>query len=121
MSIIHEQRGSDSPYVEAITRGWTVSEGSTIRPSECNWHMVFVKEHGRTHRLVVGPLSMAGLTSWGEGAEVLWIKFKNAIESLFSTIHIAIINLSQAFSNKRIYFFWIKFRQLVLFVDVCAQ
>lgn len=76
MSIIHKQRSSDSPYVEAVTHGWTMSEGSTIRPSECNWHMVFVKEHGRTHKLVVGPLSTAGVASWGEGAEILWIKFK---------------------------------------------
>ncbi|MBI2331153.1 MAG: helix-turn-helix transcriptional regulator [Chloroflexi bacterium] len=76
MSIIHTQRLSDSPYVEAITQGWTMSAGSTIRPSECNWHMVFVKEHGRTHKLIVGPLPTAGVASWGEGAEILWIKFK---------------------------------------------
>ena len=76
MSIIHEQRVSDSPYVEAITHGWTVSQGSTIRPAECNWHMVFVKEHGRTHSLAVGPLATAGVASWGEGAEILWIRFK---------------------------------------------
>ncbi len=76
MSIIHEQRLSDSPYVEAVTHGWTMSEGSTIRPAESNWHMVFVKEHSRTHSLVVGPLTTAGVASWGEGAEVLWVKFK---------------------------------------------
>jgi len=76
MSINHEQRLSDSPYVEAVTHGWTVGEGSTIRPAECNWHMVFVKEHGRTHSLVVGPLPTAGMATWGEGAEILWIKFK---------------------------------------------
>ncbi len=76
MSIIHEQRCSDSPYVEAVTHGRTVGEGSTIRPAECNWHMVFVKEHGRTHSLVVGPWTSAGVASWGEGAEILWVKFK---------------------------------------------
>lgn len=76
MSILHEQRLSDSPYVETVTHGWTVSEGSTIRPAEINWHMVFVKEHGRSHSLIVGPLTTAGIVSWGEGAEILWIKFK---------------------------------------------
>lgn len=76
MSIVHEQRVSVSPYVEAVTHGWTLSEGSTIRPAECNWHMVFVKEHGRTHSLVVGPLPTSGTATWGEGAEILWIKFK---------------------------------------------
>jgi AraC-like DNA-binding protein len=38
--------------------------------------MVFVKKHGRTHSLVVGPWTTAGVASWGEGAEVLWVKFK---------------------------------------------
>jgi AraC-like DNA-binding protein len=38
--------------------------------------MVFVRENGRAHPLVVGPLTTAGLASWGEGAEILWIKFK---------------------------------------------
>jgi AraC-like DNA-binding protein len=76
MSIVHEQRVCVSPYVEAVTHGWTLSEGSTIRPAECNWHMVFVKEHGRTHSLVVGPLPTSGTATWGEGAEILWIKFK---------------------------------------------
>ena len=76
MSIIHEQRLSDSPYVEAVARGWTVGAGSTIRPAECNWHMVFVREHGRSHSLIVGPWTTAGVASWGEGAEILWVKFK---------------------------------------------
>ncbi len=76
MSMIHEKRLSDSSYVEEVIHGWTMSVGSTIRPAESNWHMVFVKEHGRTHSLVVGPLTTAGVASWGEGAEILWIKFK---------------------------------------------
>jgi hypothetical protein len=76
MTIIYETRLSDSPYVETITHGRTASQGSTIRPAECHWHMVFVRENGRAHPLVVGPLTTAGLASWGEGAEILWIKFK---------------------------------------------
>lgn len=76
MSITHEQRLSDSPYVDTVTHGWTMSDGSSIRPAESNWHMVFVKLQGRTHSLVVGPLPTSGKASWGEGAEILWIKFK---------------------------------------------
>ncbi len=76
MTIIHEDRPSDSPYIEMVTRGRTISDGSTIRPAECCWHMVFVREHGRAHPIVVGPLTTAGLASWQEGAEILWIKFK---------------------------------------------
>ncbi|HLO31446.1 MAG TPA: helix-turn-helix domain-containing protein [Anaerolineales bacterium] len=76
MSLVYEQRISDSPYIDKVTRGWTASDGSTIRPAEINWHMVFTKVAGNVYPLVVGPLAAAGIASWGEGAEILWIKFK---------------------------------------------
>ena len=76
MSLISEERSSDSPYIESVTRGWTISEGTTIRPAEIHWHMVFVKHLGGTLPLVVGPLTSSGVASWGEGGEILWIKFK---------------------------------------------
>ena len=76
MSIIYEQRSSDSPYVETITHGWTVSAGSPVRPAESHWHMVMVKQDGSARLLVVGPLTTAGVVSWTEGAELVWIKFK---------------------------------------------
>lgn len=76
MSLISEERLSDSPHVEKIMRGWTVSEGTSVRPAEICWHMVFVKHPGGTQALVVGPLTTSGVASWGEGAEILWIQFK---------------------------------------------
>jgi AraC-like DNA-binding protein len=76
MSLISEARSSDSPYIESVMRGWTVSEGMAVRPAEIHWHMVFVKHPGGTLPLVVGPLTSSGTASWGEGAEILWIKFK---------------------------------------------
>jgi hypothetical protein len=76
MTITSVERLSDSPYVETVTWGRTVSDGSAIRPAECSWHMVFVRVNGRVYPLVVGPLPTAGVASWGEGAEILWIKFK---------------------------------------------
>ena len=76
MSLISEERRSDSPYLETVTRGWTIQEGSSIRPAEIHWHMVFVRHSGSTHALVVGPLTSSGKASWGEGAEILWVKFK---------------------------------------------
>lgn len=75
MSIIAETRLSDSPYVATITHGHTATDGSSIRPAEYHWHMVFVKEHGRFHPLVVGPLPAAGITTYGANAEILWVKF----------------------------------------------
>lgn len=76
MSLISVERQSDSPYVESITRGWTAAEGTSIRPAEIHWHMVFVRHPGGRLPLLVGPLTSAGIAAWGEGAEILWIKFK---------------------------------------------
>jgi AraC-like DNA-binding protein len=76
MSMISEARPSDSPYIESVMRGWTLSEGKTIRPAEIHWHMVFVKHSGGTAALAVGPWTNSGIASWGEGGEILWIKFK---------------------------------------------
>lgn len=76
MSIIAEGRVSDSPYVETITRGRTESDGSPLRPAEICWHMVLRKLHGNTDLLVVGPWTSAGVISYTEGTELLWIKFK---------------------------------------------
>ncbi len=56
--------------------GWTSICGVSIRPAETHWHMVFVRENGNMHPIVVGALTTAGVASWGEGAEILWIKFK---------------------------------------------
>ena len=76
MSIIAEERGSDSPYVETITRGRTASDGSPLRPAENCWHMVLRRLNGTTSLLVVGPWTSAGVISYPAGAELLWIKFK---------------------------------------------
>jgi AraC-like DNA-binding protein len=56
--------------------GWTVRDGSTIRPAGINLHMVFEKHNGRVQPIFVGPLTTAGVASWGKGAEILWIRFK---------------------------------------------
>jgi hypothetical protein len=76
MTIVFEERLSDSPYIENVTHGWTVDKASTIRPAENHWHMVLRKFNGETHLLVVGALPTSGIVSYGEGAELLWIKFK---------------------------------------------
>src|SRR5919107_1763046 len=75
MIVVHEARPSDSPYVEGITYGRTESEGSTVRPAECRWHMVFFRREGEARALVVGPWTTAGVASWGAGAEILWVRF----------------------------------------------
>jgi AraC-like DNA-binding protein len=76
MSILHEERPSDSPYIETITHGRTVSDGSTIRPAEIHWHMVLLRLHGQTRLIMTGALTTSGIASWGSDAEILWIKLK---------------------------------------------
>lgn len=76
MGFVVEQRASDSPYVETVMRGRTVGAGTTIRPAETCWHMVLVRHMGDARLLIVGPLTTAGVVSYTEGAEILWIKFK---------------------------------------------
>ncbi|MCA9910612.1 MAG: AraC family transcriptional regulator, partial [Anaerolineae bacterium] len=75
MTIISEERPSDSPYIETVTRGYTASAGSIIRPAENHWHMVFTRVNGRMLPILVGPLRSAGAIAWSEGAEILWIRF----------------------------------------------
>ena len=76
MSLSFEARVSDSPYIESVTRGWTLDQGRTIRPAEIHWHMIFEKHPGSVRAIVVGPLTSSGIVRWGQGAEILWIKFK---------------------------------------------
>lgn len=76
MSIIFEDRESDSPYIDTISKGRTVGSGSKIRPAECSWHMVFTKVNDRFYPIYVGPLRTSGLVSFTEGVEILWVKFK---------------------------------------------
>jgi AraC-like DNA-binding protein len=71
-----DERFLDTPYVEAISLGQTLSDGSTIRPAESNWHMVLVDEKGCTRCYFVGPLTTSGHVSWEAGAEIIWIRFK---------------------------------------------
>ncbi len=107
MSITHEQRFSDSPYVETVTHGWTLSDGSSIRPAESNWHMVFVKTQGRTHSLLVGPLPTAGKVSWGAGAEILWIKFKLGVFMPHIPVQ-EILDVEKPFQEAASKSFWLK-------------
>ena len=107
MSMISEARLSDSPYIESVTRGWTLSEGTSIRPAEIHWHMVFVKHTGGTLALAVGPLTTSGIASWGEGGEILWIKFKLGV----FMPHLPMkdrINAEQTLPDASIDRFWLK-------------
>jgi hypothetical protein len=76
MSLILENRPSDTPFVETLTLGQTVCGGSMLRPAESHWHLVLVNHQGRSKAIVTGPQTTAGVASWQEGAEIIWIKLK---------------------------------------------
>jgi hypothetical protein len=75
MTIDFEERPSDSPYIESVTRGRTLGAGETIRPGETHWHLVFTRLHGQLMPFVVGPWSSSGVVQYGPDAEILWVKF----------------------------------------------
>lgn len=76
MTILFEERRSDSPYIETVTHGYTPQSGITIRPSEEHWHMCIVRVNGHVMPVVTGPLMTSGTVTYGAGAEILWIKFR---------------------------------------------
>ncbi|MDX1993662.1 MAG: helix-turn-helix domain-containing protein [bacterium] len=76
MTILFTERMSDSPYIETVTCGQTAMAGSTVRPAEIHWHMVVLRLDSVTKWMLVGPLETSGVVSYGEGAELLWIRFK---------------------------------------------
>ncbi|MEO8611423.1 MAG: helix-turn-helix domain-containing protein [Chloroflexota bacterium] len=76
MGFVAETRLSDSPYLEQVSHGYTEGNGSTVRPSEIHWHMVFTKHQGGILPIVVGPLTSSGIVPYMEGLELLWVQFK---------------------------------------------
>jgi hypothetical protein len=76
MSILFEERGSASPYIETITQGRTVSAGAALRPAEAHWHMVIMRSEQRARMIVVGPWATAGVVTYSAGAELIWVRLK---------------------------------------------
>jgi AraC-like DNA-binding protein len=107
MIVTLAERLSGSPYVDAISQGCTIEEGSTIRPAECKWHMVLVRHPGGTQLLVVGPLTTSGVVSWGEGGEILWIRFKLGV-FMPHLPHRKFIDTEQALPGATSQRFWLK-------------
>lgn len=71
----YQARLSDSPYVESVARGRTNEGVWAMRPSEIQWHMVFVKEESTRYPILTGTFSSAGEIPF-ISAEILWIRFK---------------------------------------------
>ncbi|GMA14242.1 AraC family transcriptional regulator [Deinococcus metallilatus] len=76
VSLIYEARSSSSLLVAGVARGLTTQGGRLVRPAENCWHMVVVRQGGEASMRLVGPWTGAGVASYGEGAEILWIRFR---------------------------------------------
>jgi AraC-like DNA-binding protein len=76
MVITFDERIPDSPYIESISHGITTAAGELIRPAENSWHMVVVRDWGKPKLFLVGPLTTSGIATFGEGGEVIWIRFR---------------------------------------------
>lgn len=107
MGFESEARPSDSPYIEKVTRGYTVGTGVTTRPAETNWHMVLVKHQGGVELKIVGPLTASGTAPFTEGVKLLWIKFKlGAFMPHLPTVSIRDVETTLPGANRRS--FWLK-------------
>ena len=76
MGFISKERQSDSLYVESVAHGHSVSPGYSIRPAICQWHLVALRYRGGARMIVSGPWTAAGPITYGDGADLLWIKLR---------------------------------------------
>ena len=76
MNFFMEGRGSDSPYVETIWRGWAGRNYAPTCPADSHWNLLFLKQQGKIQVSVEGPLARAKLKTHPEGTEWLVIRFK---------------------------------------------
>lgn len=76
MNLLFTDRISDSTYIEMISHGYSLSNGTLTRPAESCWHLIIVRQNRTVTPLMVGPLRTSGVATFAAGAEFLWIKFK---------------------------------------------
>jgi len=67
----YRERRSDSPLVERVQQARVATTGSTIRPAEIDWHMVLARYRGEARLVLAGPLTISGVVSVPDGAELL--------------------------------------------------
>lgn len=76
MEFFMEGRGSDSPYIDTIWRGWAGRNYAPTCPADSHWNLLFLKQQGKIKVSVEGPLAKATLKTHTEGSEWLVIRFK---------------------------------------------
>lgn len=76
MSVIYEDRLSDTPFVETIWRTQAVSDGCDVVSADMCWDMLIVNQEGNTKVSVWGPMTKSARIPHTEGQEWLGIRFK---------------------------------------------
>lgn len=75
MDTLFEGRESDSPYIDAVWRGWAGRDYAPICPASNRWHLLFLKQNGRIKVSVEGPLTKATPVVQDEGTEWFGVTF----------------------------------------------
>lgn len=101
------ERLSDSPYIDAVSYGHTISDGSVIRPAETNWHMVLMRHQGETQMLMTGPLTSSERIGWQAGGELLWLRFELGVYMPHLPLKY-FIDREEALPNASSQRFWLK-------------
>ena len=76
MTVIYEERPSDSPFVQTIWHVCAVSDGADIVAADGSWDIIITHRNGKTELKVWGAMTQAALIDHYEGDEVLGIRFK---------------------------------------------
>jgi hypothetical protein len=75
MNTLFEERGSDSPFIEAVWRGQAGNDYAPVCPASDRWHLLFLRQNGRVNVSVEGPLTRATPVTQAEGTEWFGITF----------------------------------------------
>ena len=75
MSSLFEERGSDSPYIEAVWRGQAGNDYATVCPASGHWHLLFLRQNGRVKISIEGPLTKATPVIQAEGTSWFGVTF----------------------------------------------
>ena len=76
MSVIYQERPSDSPFVQTIWQTQATSDGADVVVADSSWDMLVFQREGKLQLSVWGAMTQAQSIPHDEGSECLGIRFK---------------------------------------------
>lgn len=76
MTVIYQQRPSDSPLVETVWHVHAVSDGEDMVAADMSWDMIVTRQYGKINLCVWGPMTKAVPIPHLADGEALGIRFK---------------------------------------------